>query len=354
MRKLCCNSKIAKAITSACYDLLEDNATIMWWNNKKKKALNEYEKKSLLRLAVEVETLDEEDAKRILGGIAKIDNEYCCDPDILIDGNKGFSYRGLVNFALDFGGGWTLEKSRAVKKDVMACKGIKADDVKSDLYYSDSNPKRSLLNRIEALDRDGEIIGFGDFVRPDKIKEKVNALSDEECADIIQLCKEKNETFSFNTLANLLFTDDAYGSEEIHKMAEESRAKEMAELTDYDKWMRGIPFGEHPDNSLTFSTNGEEKAEDNNIEIVEEKKEDSKEEEHYEMVNSPKHYNQYGMEVIDVIEKVFGKENTAMWCEITAFKYRMRMGLKPDNSVEQDLAKEKWYLDKAEELRRKE
>jgi hypothetical protein len=29
----------------------------------------------------------------------------------------------------------------------------------------------------------------------------------------------------------------------------------------------------------------------------------------------------------------------------------MRVGMKPDNSIEQDLAKEKWYLRKAKELR---
>jgi hypothetical protein len=29
----------------------------------------------------------------------------------------------------------------------------------------------------------------------------------------------------------------------------------------------------------------------------------------------------------------------------------MRMGTKPDNSIEQDLKKEQWYLNKAKELR---
>lgn len=35
---------------------------------------------------------------------------------------------------------------------------------------------------------------------------------------------------------------------------------------------------------------------------------------------------------------------------MTAFKYRMRMGTKPENTIEQDLEKEKWYLAKAREL----
>lgn len=70
----------------------------------------------------------------------------------------------------------------------------------------------------------------------------------------------------------------------------------------------------------------------------------------YEMVNHPNHYNTYEMEVIDMMERIWGKKSTALWCEMTAFKYRMRMGTKPDNSIEQDLKKEKWYLDKYKEL----
>ena len=72
----------------------------------------------------------------------------------------------------------------------------------------------------------------------------------------------------------------------------------------------------------------------------------------YEMVNHPQHYNNYSMEVIDMMEKIWGCEYTALWCEMTAFKYRMRMGTKPgDNSIQQDLKKEEWYLNKAKELR---
>lgn len=45
-----------------------------------------------------------------------------------------------------------------------------------------------------------------------------------------------------------------------------------------------------------------------------------------------------------------GKAATATFCEMNAFKYRMRMGAKPENSIEQDLKKEFWYLNKAKEL----
>lgn len=72
----------------------------------------------------------------------------------------------------------------------------------------------------------------------------------------------------------------------------------------------------------------------------------------YEMVNNPKHYNNYSVECIDMMQRIWGAEATALWCEMTAFKYRMRLGLKPDNPIEQDLEKEAWYLAKAKELRK--
>lgn len=71
----------------------------------------------------------------------------------------------------------------------------------------------------------------------------------------------------------------------------------------------------------------------------------------YENVDHPPHYNTYGVECIEMMRRIWGDEATAQWCEITAFKYRMRVGTKPDNPIEQDLAKERWYLDKAKKLR---
>ena len=76
-------------------------------------------------------------------------------------------------------------------------------------------------------------------------------------------------------------------------------------------------------------------------------------EENYEMVNHPAHYNNYNKEVIDIIERVWGTYLAAMWCEITAFKYRMRMGTKPTSSISEDLEKETWYLNKMRELKKK-
>jgi hypothetical protein len=75
--------------------------------------------------------------------------------------------------------------------------------------------------------------------------------------------------------------------------------------------------------------------------------------ESYEMVNHPSHYNNYSVEVIEMMERIYGARKTMAFCEMNAFKYRMRLGTKPDNSIEQDLAKEKWYLNKARLLRAK-
>lgn len=49
----------------------------------------------------------------------------------------------------------------------------------------------------------------------------------------------------------------------------------------------------------------------------------------YEHVNHHKHYNNYSVEVIDMMVSIYGIEATATWCEMTDFKYRMRVGTKP-------------------------
>lgn len=67
------------------------------------------------------------------------------------------------------------------------------------------------------------------------------------------------------------------------------------------------------------------------------------------MVNHPSHYNLYPIETIDMMERIWGIDAVIQWCELTAFKYRMRLGEKDD--INQDLAKEQWYLTKARELK---
>lgn len=68
---------------------------------------------------------------------------------------------------------------------------------------------------------------------------------------------------------------------------------------------------------------------------------------------NPDHYKKWSVEVIDMMISIYGKEKTAIHCEMCAFKYRMRVGYKKGNSVDQELKKATWYLNKAKELRTK-
>jgi len=72
--------------------------------------------------------------------------------------------------------------------------------------------------------------------------------------------------------------------------------------------------------------------------------------EEYDFVN-PKHYQEFSVEVIDMMAAIWGKEATATHCEMCAFKYKLRAGSKPDQPIERDLEKAAWYLSKAKELR---
>ena len=74
-------------------------------------------------------------------------------------------------------------------------------------------------------------------------------------------------------------------------------------------------------------------------------------EQNYDFVNHPQHYNQWSMEVIDMMQKIYGLENTAIFCEMNAFKYAMRMGFKPTDNIQQDINKRNWYLNKANEIK---
>lgn len=79
------------------------------------------------------------------------------------------------------------------------------------------------------------------------------------------------------------------------------------------------------------------------------KKEGSKK----EMVNHPLHYqglevNGTNVECIDAMEGLKGWFNTAIFCELNAFKYNWRVGEK--DIIPQELGKIAWYGDKAKEL----
>lgn len=69
-----------------------------------------------------------------------------------------------------------------------------------------------------------------------------------------------------------------------------------------------------------------------------------------EKVNHPDYYNRYSVEVIEMARRIWGDEAMRVAAEITAFIYRMRAGVKPDNPVGQDLDKEEFWLNYAKGL----
>lgn len=69
-----------------------------------------------------------------------------------------------------------------------------------------------------------------------------------------------------------------------------------------------------------------------------------------EKVNHPNYYNRYSVEVIEMARRIWGDEAMKTAAEITAFIYRMRAGVKPDNPIEQDLAKEEFWLNYAKKI----
>lgn len=70
----------------------------------------------------------------------------------------------------------------------------------------------------------------------------------------------------------------------------------------------------------------------------------------YDYIN-PSHYRIGTMETFDMMVMIWGKEKAIAHCEMTAFKYRMRAGRKPEQPIERDMEKAKWYENKATELK---
>lgn len=72
-------------------------------------------------------------------------------------------------------------------------------------------------------------------------------------------------------------------------------------------------------------------------------------EEPYDYVN-PEHYKNGSKEVWQMMLELWGKEAFIKHCEMTAFKYRMRLGNKPNQPIKRDLEKAQWYEKKAIDL----
>jgi len=67
-----------------------------------------------------------------------------------------------------------------------------------------------------------------------------------------------------------------------------------------------------------------------------------------DMVNHPPHYTNGGMECIDEMIMLFGKEAVMNFCVCNAWKYRKRAIYK---NGEEDMKKSDWYLNKYKELK---
>ena len=68
-----------------------------------------------------------------------------------------------------------------------------------------------------------------------------------------------------------------------------------------------------------------------------------------DMVNHPPHYTQGGMECIEEMIQLFGRQATMNFCLLNAWKYRKRALHK---NGQQDLDKSDWYIAKYVELKK--
>lgn len=59
------------------------------------------------------------------------------------------------------------------------------------------------------------------------------------------------------------------------------------------------------------------------------------------------YYNTQRISGMDALERMFGTYETMIFCEMTAMKYRLRMGKKEDQPVKQELLKIEWYEERA-------
>ena len=71
----------------------------------------------------------------------------------------------------------------------------------------------------------------------------------------------------------------------------------------------------------------------------------------YSEQGKAQHYNKTSIEAIVVLERTFGTEAAMLFCEMTAMKYRLRIGEKDNPELE--LKKIKWYERSAKEYRRR-
>lgn len=74
-------------------------------------------------------------------------------------------------------------------------------------------------------------------------------------------------------------------------------------------------------------------------------------EENKEQVNHPSHYMALGIEVLDIMECIWGIDDLITYCRMNSLKYRLRAGHKDD--AMQDIQKALFYEDYAQKLQEK-
>lgn len=67
---------------------------------------------------------------------------------------------------------------------------------------------------------------------------------------------------------------------------------------------------------------------------------------------NPNYYQKNSKEIYEMMIDIWGKEKYIAFCEMNAFKYRMRLGDKPEQPIERDLEKAKWYENMAKKLKK--
>lgn len=71
-----------------------------------------------------------------------------------------------------------------------------------------------------------------------------------------------------------------------------------------------------------------------------------------EQVNHPEHYRALGIETIDMMERIWGTDAVVLFCQMNAFKYRMRAGHK-ETDPQKDIDKALWYERRVRKMTKK-
>ncbi len=69
----------------------------------------------------------------------------------------------------------------------------------------------------------------------------------------------------------------------------------------------------------------------------------------YDEKGNAKHYSDQRIDMIRMLEQIWGTQNLMIFCEMNAFKYRMRLGKKDDPT--QEMIKISWYEKMAQHLK---